>query len=70
MVSKLYEYAFTGAGVGGGQTSPFETAQLPDKAGGFHGPRNEKLLQRSAYAPDAFLREPERDLRFSFSLAT
>ena len=23
MVSKLYEYAFTGAGVGGGQTSPF-----------------------------------------------
>ena len=27
MVSKLYEYAFTGAGVGGGQTSPFGGGQ-------------------------------------------
>jgi hypothetical protein len=26
----------------------------------------DSLSQRLAYAPDAFLREPERDLRFSF----
>ena len=72
MVSKLYEYAFTGAGVGGGQTSPFggpppSSHQYVSSncqvwlAWGSMTRAALWLSQQSAYAPDAFLREPERD---------